>query len=174
MVLKILKKVFNRGRTSAENLGEELVDMLLDMNSEEKILNLATEEFKNLDLALAYSYLFSYKLVIRINDIRMNSTLLEDVYYNFCISICKEKLNECELEVDQVQDKVESLLFDYQKNFATKRNVEIKKVIELLCTELDNEIDLNLQSALANFLLRNITIIQDFLVDKSLYLRAKY
>ncbi|MFO7819278.1 MAG: hypothetical protein R6V17_03480 [Halanaerobacter sp.] len=178
MMLKILKGVFNNKERSAD-LGEELVSLLLELNSEEEIMSLlrndsAQELEEKLNLVLVYSYLFSYKLVTRINDIRMDAKLLEEIYNNFAIVISKQRLEDYEIQVAELEEMVEDLVFNYQRNFAAKRNVEIEKVVELLCRELDEEIDLELKSALANFLLKNITIIQDFLVEKSLYLKTKY
>ncbi|MBM7558041.1 hypothetical protein [Halanaerobacter jeridensis] len=179
MVLKMLKKAFSGKKTCAEELGEELADLLFNLNSEAKILDAVAKDYgndfaKNLDLLLACSHLFSYKLVIRINDIRINSKLLEEIYDNFSVLVSEQRLKEHKIDVAKLEEKVENLAFAYQKNFAAKKNVEISKVIELLCAELKEEIDLNLKKDLSNFLLQNITIIQDFLVDKSLYLRAKY
>ena len=125
MVVQMLKKVFKTKKTSAEVLSQELGDLLFDLNSDEELLALKTAGLtENLDVILACGYLFSYRLVIIINDIRMSSKLLDEIYYNFFLLICNKKLKESEVGVDKLQNKVEGLVVNYQKNFATKRNVE--------------------------------------------------
>jgi len=112
--------------------------------------------------------LFSYRVVIRSNDIPISFGQLEKIYDNLAKKL-SDLIAEEEIEIESIKEDVKDLLETYKSSSKQRKRIKIKEVIDELTTEfeLEEKDKRVLNEHLEELILKNITIIQDFFINQT-------
>ncbi|MGM0369637.1 MAG: hypothetical protein ACQEP9_04410 [Bacillota bacterium] len=112
--------------------------------------------------------LFSYRVVIRSNDIPISFGQLEKIYDNLAKKL-SDLASEGEIELEAIKEDVKELLETYKSSSKQRKRIKIKEVIAELVADLDLEKKdkQKLKDYLEQLILQNITIIQDFFINQT-------
>ncbi|WP_027338988.1 hypothetical protein [Halonatronum saccharophilum] len=177
MAFPVIKKIFFQKKKQSNIISKDLLKLLVE---EEKVLfkNLVVEKSRKLDIMLWLSalYLFNFTIIRELNDISIKSQVKNNVFENLSISLasrleCLSEGNNKEELLDLLNKRTNKFLRIYQAN----KTGTTKDRLRIIAKELSNNIfetskenfSVSYQDKLFNFSTRNMTIIQDLLIARS-------
>lgn len=150
-----------------DNLEQELLEILRDSNVSTNLEKLLSEEYDWCDQkttkTILICELFSYRLVVRSNDIPISTSVLEAIYDSLA-----QKLRPV-TDVAQVKKRVNQLITSYKSCAQERKKAQVEAAVDLLVDDIykQQRESEQFKSDLQETVFRYITIIQDFFTSKT-------
>ncbi len=168
-----LRRIFSNS-VSSDYIGQSLAELLLGKghdNIVEMLSNKMGLPENEIALVLASLYLFSYKIVIKRNALNLSSSVLDNIYYSLKYHLVHNSVNRYNLKQAEtlVAGRVCSEVEKYLTIYNNQQKTDFKEIITFVHKSLLGvERNLEISMYLLELLYRNITIIQDYLIDLSM------
>ncbi|GAB6138860.1 hypothetical protein [Halanaerobaculum tunisiense] len=162
MSIKSLKKLLGiSNQVSSDQVAQEIVN-LVSKEKIQEVQNLKNDSRIEIIISLLAIYLLIFKIVIRNNDLRISKGKTEEVFRYYSellvdsvVDFGKMNIKRTKL-LQKVKAKADELLEVYQTAETSNNLAKIEEVIEKVNFALTKDM-----------ILRNVTLIQDYLVNKA-------
>ncbi|MBM7556937.1 hypothetical protein [Halanaerobacter jeridensis] len=173
----MLDFITNLFKDNGNEISNELTQELLELISQAKVNNklkslLATADHdcseEEINTLILICQLFSYRLVIRSNDIPLSFSLLESTYDQLVQEL--KELDEMKVKKDteQIKEKVEKLVEVYKSSEQQRKIVKVEEAVKVLIEDVSTPMEnKNLKNEIKDIICHYITLIQDFFTSKT-------
>ena len=173
-MLEFITDIFKSDKKQRnEDLTQELLDIIDNAQANERLESLLAKDEYNCtteekDMLKVICQLFSYRLVIRSNDIPVSFSLLENTYNELAEELKELDRMDINKEIEEIKQKVTNLVETYKACDHKRKTAKVEEAVEVLIADIfDQQQREKLRDEIKAAIFLYITIMQDFFTSKT-------